>query len=898
MQGFTVKPGAAAGYWREFHISPDWAGLRIKLRFDAVYSDCRVWVNGHDVGTHQGGFTPFECDITGAVAAGVNTLALAVKNESIADTLASATQYAAHQLGGITRKVTMFVLPEVNIAGQFVTTTFDSLYRDATLHIEMSVANESGKGVPNGVLEFTLLDPQRKDTKAGPGLCALPELSPHGTVPSRISLEVPAPKTWDTEHPRLYTLKTVLKAGGLARETVLQKVGFRQVEIRGNRVFVNNRPLKLHGVNRHEVHPVRGRSLTPSLWRKDAELFRAANINYIRTSHYPPAEEFLTACDEMGIFVECEAPLCWVQHGANEIWHRWNYRDKAFYPLIARANLENVIANRNHPSIIIWSLANESYWSPLFAKTMELVRSADPSRLTSFHDQCWGGYNNGGSRAQVAVYHYPDEKGPALADSSDRPVLFGEYTHVETYNRREGVTDPGVRDNWGAPFERMYELVYRYAGCLGGAIWAGIDDIFLLPDGRVRGYGPWGIIDGWRRPKPEYWHVKKTYSPVRVIDRSEPLTPGADGRLSVRLENRYVFTNLGELSIRWSIGKESGKASADIPPGATGELRIFPRRPIQDGGTLKISCTDPRGFVCEEEEFAIGRMPHGELFTPISGRVVLDSTSERFTVKASTFTWEIDRSSGQIRRADVGGHTVLTGGPLLMILPLQTDECKPDYHADIAPLNAPCTKWRATGVTALLNGDSSASIAVEGEYEEASGSYTMIISARGEMKLSYKFTSAGEVNPRQWGMVFSLPRDVDRLRWQRQAQWTVYPSDHIGRPRGEARPNALSSTPGVEPHRPWSLDPSPLGDNDFRSTKSAILNASLRSAGGAGVRVVSRGRQAVRSWVDGEHIKWLVAGFNTGGGEGFFDMHYSAERRPIPKGSSIGDTVVLVLDRK
>ncbi|MCK7524026.1 MAG: hypothetical protein MZV64_43560 [Ignavibacteriales bacterium] len=169
---------------------------------------------------------------------------------------------------------------------------------------------------------------------------------------------------WDAEHPNLHTLTLVLRAGDRRLETVVRRVGFREIEIAGTRLFVNGRPVKLRGVNRHEVHPLRGRSLTPELWRRDAELFRAANMNYIRTSHYPPAEEFLDACDEKGLFVECEAPLVWVQHGANETWKTENPQDPKYLPAIRQAVAETVAFNRLHPSILFWSLANESGWSP------------------------------------------------------------------------------------------------------------------------------------------------------------------------------------------------------------------------------------------------------------------------------------------------------------------------------------------------------------------------------------------------------------------------------------------------------------------------------------------------------------------------------------------------------
>ncbi len=901
MQSYSVKPGTYAAYRHSFDLPADWAGKRIKLRFDGVHSVCRVWVNGSGVGGHEGGFTVFEFDITKQVKPGSNTITVAVKSESIADTLASATQYAAHQLGGITRKVTLFAVPPLHLASFLTNTLFDRSFRHADLIVNMGLVNEALQAASPAQVVLELFDPSGKKVPTGPAAAALGSLSGGELVHRSVSIRVADVKKWDPEHPHLYVLKVHLRQNGQFVETLEQRIGFRQIAARGNRVFVNGQPVKLHGVNRHEVHPTLGRSLTPELWRKDAELFRAANVNYIRTSHYPPAEEFLDACDELGIFVECEAALCWVQHGANEKWKEWNYRDDRFLAYLLRANLENVAANRHHPSIIIWSLANESYWSPSFARVLDTVRRMDPSRLTSFHDQCWGQYNNGGSKAHVAVYHYPGEDEPRRCNQESRPVLFGEYTHVETYNRQEGVTDPGIRDNWGGPFERMYDLVYRNPGCLGGAIWAGIDEIFYLPDGQTCGYGPWGIIDGWRRPKPEYWHVKKSYSPVRVIERKRRRLV-ANGVLNVPLENRYDFTNLSEVGISWSIGDERGKASVDVRPHQEGRLTIRPKQLPLTGSRLKLTFTDPRGFVCENEELPIGAAERPteapECKTPVAA---LDSTATCYIVRGEDYVCEIDRATGRIVRADAKGKGVLAGGPDLMILPLQSGECLPNHRSDIPPLNTTCTGWRQKSIQAEILKGGAVRILSEGLYAEAEGSSRLTFHGDGEIIVAYSFRALQEVNPRQWGVVFYTPLAIDSLSWKRDGQWTTYPPDHIGRRSGSAvahpEPRDIATMFRV-PRGSWSADANELGTNDFRSTKSSLIWVSLLSADGHGIFLPSYSPGAVRAFVDSERIGLLVAGFNTGGGEQFFGPHYARERKPLKKGDMITGKFTLTLTHK
>ncbi|MBU4459915.1 MAG: glycoside hydrolase family 2, partial [Verrucomicrobia bacterium] len=327
MQGFVVATGAPAAYWREFDVPADWAGRRVRLRFDAVHSLCSVWVNGVPVGTNESCFAPFEFDVTAALRPGRNAIALSVTSESTADFLASATQYAAHPLGGITRKVCLFALPAAHVAEQIVEADFDPVASNGVLFVRARV---DGAGAGAG-LRIALLD--RDGTVAASARVPVDG----GRASARMVLR--SVRAWEPEHPNLYALSTELLDGEAASERIEQRVGFRRIEVRGHRLLVNGVPIKLRGANRHEVHPARGRSLTPELWRRDAELFRAANCNYVRTSHYPPAGEFLDACDELGLFVECEAALCWVKHSANPGWKERNPLDPELLPQLLRANL-------------------------------------------------------------------------------------------------------------------------------------------------------------------------------------------------------------------------------------------------------------------------------------------------------------------------------------------------------------------------------------------------------------------------------------------------------------------------------------------------------------------------------------------------------------------------------
>jgi beta-galactosidase len=894
-QGFNVPTNQFAAYFREFRVPKDWLGSRIKLRFDTVHSLAKVWVNGREAGKHEGGFVPFELDVTDAVQPGTNSIVVAVQNESTSDVLASATQYATHPLGGITRKVTLFAVPRINIAALALTTRFEPGYRNANLQYHLELANESAAGA-NAVVRFTLLAPDGRSidipSHSGGLHLAPDQLKPQTTYAADGAISVADVRQWDPEHPHLYTLQTELESGS-SREVALQRFGFRQVEVRGNQVFLNGYPIKLRGVCRHEVHPLLGRSLEPELWRQDAELLRAGNCNFIRTSHYPPAEEFLEACDQLGLLVECEAPLCWVQHNANRTWRRWNYLDPKYLPYLLEANLANVAFNRNHPSIIIWSLANESYWSPLFAEVLKRVKELDPSRPVSFHDQCWGNSNNGGSQADIAVYHYPGQNGPAACTKEARPVDFGEYCHLNAYNRREQIADPGLRDIWGLGLAGMWESMRTNQGCLGGSIWAAIDDTFFLPDGGTVGYGTWGPLDGWRRTKPEFWHMAKSYSPVRIVETNLAL-PAAGGALRLTVENRSDCANLSEFSFDWTIAGESGVARTAAEPGQRGILEIPASRNLA-GRELELRVTGPRGFLVDAYRFSLGGEstptppPSHEL-----GSLELVQDAHTISVNGNAFCYVFATGSGQLLQARAGRSELGLAGPCLTLVPLdgegggtQMTGREPAFQ----PLWGLCTDWKASVVKAEKTG-TVVTLRSQGAYAEAKGGYEMTIDGTGRLKVAWTFTLNKALNPRQTGVTFVLPRTCQTLSWRRRGQWSWYPEDHIGRAVGTTKAFPAHAScglagPRTQPTWPWSEDYNEYGCNDFRSTKLNIFFAQLVDDQGLGLRALAAADRHAHAWMDGSHACLLVADYANDGAEKFLQATRAIANRPIAMGGTV-----------
>ncbi|WP_316816286.1 glycoside hydrolase family 2 TIM barrel-domain containing protein [Pedobacter nyackensis] len=892
MQGYTVNTGETATYSREFSLPDDWKGNRIKLRFDGVSSHAVVKINGKKLAEHEGSFVPFEIDITDALKADHNLLEVDVQANTISDILACTSQYAVHTVGGILRNVTLFALPSVNIGDFTVVTTLDKNYSNATLALKTLLVNE-GEKVTSGQLSYTLTDANGKLIASSKASFSQLQGAKRKLLETVIPVKNPA--KWNTDKPYLYQLTTALMVEGKATQTHSQKIGFRQVEVKGNQLLVNGMPIKLRGVNRHSVHPLTGRSISDDLELKDAVLFKQGNCNYIRTSHYPPSQRFLEVADSIGLFIENESSLTWIQHGASPIWKLWNYKDEKFYPYMLAANIEKMQAGKNHPSVIIWSLGNESYWSPLWDKVYREAKKLDPTRPISFHDQCWGGFNNGGNKVEIANYHYPGMNGPQATDTMKRPTLFGEYAHLSTYNRRELLTDPGVRASYGPVLVKYYDSMYVHKGNLGGAIWSGIDDTFHLPDGNIVGYGPWGPIDAWRRLKPEYWGMKKAYSPVVVKNVNNPLVK--NGKLLLEVENRHDFIALSDVEINCKIDGTNMRLKSLIKPREKGVLQI----PVKAGTKeVYLSFTDPSGNIVNEELIVL--KPTGPATKTDKVAIAVTENEMAYFVVQGDITYTINKITGVISGANKKGVKVLEQGPVFgVVLMNREDGGKPNvagetYQNNIYPIkNYPLYTIFANAIQVDKKADS-ITFKIKATYTNGDGNLTYTFFTSGDTKVGYE-VKTGLEQPYQYGMVFQLPKNFDELSWERKGEFSVYSADDIARAKGTAKLNAkwLSSVEafGKPSAMLWKDDANEMGSNDFRATKHHILQAKLDN-GHEGIVIQSNGKQALRTWLQDEKIQLLIADYSNSGSEPFYGSPFTDGRINI-KGKVLKGSVTFKL---
>lgn len=803
-QGHNLPAQQATAYYRAFDVPAAWNGRKLKLRFDAVFSQCEVYVNGTYVGNHLGGFTPFELDITNVAQAGNNTLALRVTSGSLADTMASASMYACHQLGGISRDVTLFSVPDTHLKDVFIRTDFDAQFVNADLLLDVDIAATSPTNAnftlkaPDGAVVFS------QQRQLAPGL-------------QQIQFPVAGPQPWTPETPNLYRLEI-----SIAGSVTSHPVGFREVAVVQKQILVNGKPVRLRGMNRHEADPLRGRSLLPGQWEQDLLLFRDANVNLLRTCHYPPALHLAHAADQHGMWIEVEGPFCW-ENSSSDVSHR-----AATLSQLA----EMVKAWRNHPSVLFWSIANESSWGTNFALGSNMMQQLDPSRPRTFNWMSGSVQTADQSYCQIGVIHYPGFGGATSARNyAARPLYFGEDAHLNAYNRREQMTDPGLRERWGEPFAELWESIWNEPSVLGCSIWSGIDDTFFLDADLTVGYGAWGPVDPWRRPKPELWSVKKVYSPVHVTNAKQPMLTAQS--LTLNVQNRGDFLNFNQLTFRWTNGVQSGTVIPNIAPRQSGQIIIAPPLGIAKGSPVELVVTAPNGREVDRFSFATG---NPDVVTIQGAAPELITTASTYSVRMGNVTYHLNRTTGNFSWT-VGGTMVLVSGPHLLMTPLNsegnTQMTGPTQY--FTPYVQIAQGYTPGAISAATAPDGAITLTVPCSYTEANGSYKYVFAGGKPVQLTYDFTLKTSVNRRQTGVSFDLPTAFDELTWKRNGQWNAYPADHIGRLEGVAKfhynegRNAIEIGPRERPTTPWSQDNTPYGSNDFRSTKENIRRASVRS---------------------------------------------------------------------
>ncbi|HEU0297266.1 MAG TPA: glycoside hydrolase family 2 TIM barrel-domain containing protein [Anaerolineales bacterium] len=522
-------------YRTTFTIPEDWQDRQVFIVFDGVDSAFYLWVNGEQVGYSQDSRLPAEFDLTPYIHAGENSLAVRVYRWSDGSFLEDQDMWF---LSGIFRDVYLFAAPKIHIRDFWARTELDAEYRDAVLKLRVHVKNFSSTAAEGYQVEASLFDADSQPVARN--VSAQANVDAGEEVILELAGEVSNPKKWDGEHPNLYRLAIQLKdpVGNLIEVEQCQ-VGFRVVAIKDGKVLVNGAPIYFRGVNRHEHDPVRGHAITVESMLEDILLMKRFNINAVRTCHYPDTPRWYELCDQYGIYLIDEANV--ESHG---LWDRFT-KDPEWQLAFVERGSRMVERDKNHPSIIIWSLGNESGEGPNHAAMAEWIHQHDPTRPIF--------YDSGDKAPYLDILSKMYPKVDALARAGQepgetRPFIMCEYAHAM------GNSPGNLKEYW--------EVIEAHPRLRGGFIWDWVDQGIqrVTEDGKVwYAYGGDfgdepnsqsfccnGIVFPDRSLHPAMWEVKKVYQPVKIEEVD--LLSG-----KVAVTNRYFFSDLSGLDVTWKL---------------------------------------------------------------------------------------------------------------------------------------------------------------------------------------------------------------------------------------------------------------------------------------------------------------------------------------------------------
>lgn len=822
MQGFAIEHDNPFFYKKTVTIPADYEGKRVILRFDGVYSHARLSINGKFVREHHGGFTRWETDITSLARIGKkNEIHLEVEDRL--DDISYASGYAHHPIGGILRDVTLFALPASHVYDVSLETHLDSLYKDADLRFACQFVGEKETEV-----ELQLKDAEGKTVRLSQTRFALT------TGQNIFSLPVRNPLKWDAEHPNLYTLEVAIFLNKKEIASFNRHVGFRKVEIVKDRMLVNGRQVKLRGACRHDIHPTLGRTTTAELDSLDVLLFKESNMNFVRTSHYPPTERFLEFCDRYGVYVESETAVCFV-----DTYRQKNYapgrtqNDPAYTDRYVGQCQEMVKSFRSHPSILFWSIGNESVYGSNFQLCWDWVKATDITRPVIFS------YPGSAVEKKAKVFdilsmHYQNVRGDIEQwgmstrnfQGHGMPALFDEWAHPACYTYSTLQTDPNIREFWGKSIDMMWSGLFDAPGGLGGAIWGYVDETFALPQPKVGtsfwkefartakpekyqgncvGYGEWGIVDVWRRRKPEFWSTKKAYSPVRLL-AGDNLSYVTGQELVLTVYNRFDHTNLNEICASYTYkGVTKPISLTSVEPHQKGMMRI-PAGQWEEGESLLIEFFTGKGELIDAYRPILGteNITYPSI---LSGEELsVADNGDKITISGEGFEIPFDKATGLIVNAKVGDRIIIEKGPFLNLYVNLNHLTGAEVRQAAKHFATSEVDWNKTSFGYSQQKDG-VYVALSGTYKGVNVDFNIKVTPVGELSVNYQTSGVPNGFLRETGLSFYLSEALQHLDWKRKGYWNYYPEgDLAGNEGSTSLYQSQQAVYGERPTQPWQAD--------------------------------------------------------------------------------------------
>ena len=749
------------------------AGKHYFLEFGGVKSAFYVWINGRKAGYSQNSMNPAEFDVTEYLHDGQNKLAVEVYRWSDGSYLEDQDMW---RLSGIFRSVRLWTRPEVFIRDYFIKPVLNDAMDEGKLDVEIEIDNRAGLGTGNASVEVTFNGQTKHVPVALDGR--------NGKVTASFSIK--APELWSAEHPNLYDVSLALILNGQKAESFKYHTGFKTVEVDGEFFKINGKVVQLKGVNRHEHDPRTGRTLTEEVMRRDIELIKQANMNHVRTSHYPNDPRWYQLCDEYGLYVMDEANQeshgtgrCNTAIGDSEDW--------------TAAHVDRAVAlverDKNHPCVTIWSLGNEGGMGRNMKAMREAVKARDLSRpviCDTDRDQS-DIYDDG--------YLPPETLRTEAKKISDRPFIMREYAHS--------------MGNTLGNFKEYWDVIYADKSIMGAAIWDLVDQGIATPisgnlkyDGSVislyRQPGEYwayggdfgdfpndgafctnGLLAADRTPHPHYYEAKKVQQNIRFTLKDNT---------TVTLENLYDFTELDEFSYFYDwlsdgIVVASGRAvlngnelTVGECPSCSGEVCLN----VQAQLTYDHFWA-PKGFCVAEEQFIVREATADNAKIKGSHPKVIQADG-KILVSGKNFELTFDAANGSLTSWKKNCSEKLAGAfePYFW-KPANDNQRRNSYEQRLAD-------WRTAGAERKVK-DVSISKLSKGQ----AITFLMELPVGADYNLTYEVMADGRVNViadylpfkddiqlmPKFGFHLRVAR-TDTVEWYGRGPWENYPDRRTG----------------------------------------------------------------------------------------------------------------------
>ena len=729
-------------------VTKEMLSKNLILHFGGVHSAMYVWVNGQKVGYSQNSMSPAEFDVTTYLREGRNRLAVEVYRWCDGSYLEDQDMW---RLSGIFRSVQLWVRPLAHISDYRVTAEPNADYSKAEVKARIQICN-TGKEIARNLKASLKIDGLTE------GIVST--MLAGDTTTIELSSTIDQPLLWSAEKPNLYPFSIELKdEKGALIEHFDYHLGVKKVEVVGEVFKINGQNVKLKGVNRHDHHPITGRYVDDATYEEDIRLMKQANVNFLRTSHYPDREYIYELCDKWGIYVMDEA---------NHETHGYGYandvmgEDLSFQQAHVDRAESLVKRDFNHPCVILWSLGNEGGVGPNIEAMYNKVKELDSTR-PPFYDS---------DRRYSCIwddsYLYPDDLKKNAEAVKDKPFMMREYAHA--------------MGNSCGNLQEFWDVIYADSSICGAAIWDWVDQ-GLLKDGYyayggdfgdMPNDGPFcinGLIAPDRKPHPHYYEVQHVYQPIKFVQ---------EGDSTIRIINRNFFTSIDEYEYYCEVYHNGELVTGELARVKDGCFEIpYPYYPY-DGAELilnvyaRLRQDTPwakEGFVVAREQFIL--KPE-EFFLAFAGRdTVAEETDDGYVAPTE---------NGSITISKTGALTswVVKGTEMLQA-PLEPYFWKPENDNQHAAHFAERTAvWKDAVQQRTVK-----SIRVEGRQvivemslpvgADLTLTYDLKADGRIMVDMDYKPTSADIVTMPKFGMRMRLPADFMHIKYYGRGPWENYP---------------------------------------------------------------------------------------------------------------------------